>query len=123
MFAKVNCFLPSHHEHYVEVSVDGKHIECGGYEYEIEDVDLDELEEWREGTTMDKLMVTIFVDIEHFCFEAKYYGEINDGRLCTSVEELEITEVTVPGMLCDFYDVDANNNDAEAYLIRLLESR
>ena len=124
MKARVICFLPSHHEEYV--SVYPEYVFCGdGSHYEIAEdgVDLDELIEWNRGETMDKLMVTILVDIEQFCFEAKYYGEINNGNLRQNIEELEIIDVSVTGMLADFYDVDVDNTDAEAYLIKLLESR
>ena len=126
MNIKVLCFLPSHHEHYVSVDQKGEYVSCHGYEYQIDDgmFDRDELEEWQLGNTINKLMVTILVPIEHCSYEYKSYGEIDaDGTVRTSVEELEITEVTVPGMLVDFYDVDSDNVEAEAYLIKILESR
>ena len=69
-------------------------------------------------------MVTILVPIEHCAYEFKSYGEIDaDGTVRTSIEELEITEVTVPGMAVSFYDVATGNDEATAYLIKILESR
>ena len=125
MNIKVLCFLPSHHEHHVQANEE--YVTCqDGSEYQIDDgmFDRDELEVWSKGTTMNKLMVTILVPIEHCSYEYKSYGEIDaEGTVRTSVEELEITEVTVPGMLVDFYDVDSDNVEAEAYLIKILESR
>ena len=125
MRAKVTLFLPSHHEDHVSVETDHVYCQDGAMYDVVEDsLDLDELEEWKEGTTMDKLMLTILVDIKHFIFEYKSSGSAElDGSLSTDVDTVELTEVTVPGINQSFADVDSDNEEAVDWLYKLIASR
>lgn len=124
MKAKVTLFLPSHHEDHVSVEIDHVYCQDGTIYDVVEDsLDLDELEEWNEGTTMDTLMLTILVDIKHFIFEYKSSGSAESGTLSTAVDTVELTEVTVPSINQSFVDVDTDNEEAIDWLYKLLESR
>jgi len=124
MKARVTCYLPSHHTDHV--SVDEQEVYCqSGHIYDIaqDGVDLDELEDWQKGLTMDKLRVDILVDIKHCGFESSGYHQFEGENLISGIGTVNIIDVTVPGMNMEFYDIADENGAAEDYLLKLLESR
>jgi len=122
---KVTCHLPPHHPEYCDIDSTASEVMCpNGATYTIEDVDKDELTEFWADNSTDKLRVVILVDIKHCGWESSSYHQFTkDGSLKTGVGSVTIIDVTVPGMLVDFYDIAASNEEAESYLLKLVESR